>query len=239
MFRLLFIDDQLNDESSSASIAARELEAIGEYSVTKTDFRDAEQKISDIVPDLIILDLLEETASGDRSFTGTGTCEWIWKYRFCPIVVYSAFPDQLSYTYSSHPFIKVVKKGKESVQTLKESVSGLRPQIESIREAERSIRGEFSLAMREVAPSAYDTFKDDPAQRDDAILRSGRRRLAALMDDLSAHGDCLACWEQYLSPPHRSGCQAGRYSQREKRSTRCSHFLPAGSHAFLRSGCFR
>ena len=111
MLKLLFVDDQLNDDSSSASIAARKLEEIDEYSIVLADFSEAEQKINDIVPDLIILDLQEVTASGDRSFTGTGTCEWIWENRFCPIVVYSAFPDQLSDTHGSHPFIEVVTKG--------------------------------------------------------------------------------------------------------------------------------
>jgi CheY-like chemotaxis protein len=209
MLKLLFVDDQLNDDSSSASIAARKLEAIDEYSIIRADFSDAEQKIDDIVPDLIILDLQEETASGERSFTGTSTCEWIWENRFCPIVVYSAFPDQLSETHRSHPFIEVVKKGTKGVESLKRSITKLRPHIESIREAEKSIRKEFSVAMREVAPYAYDTFKDNPDQRNDAILRSGRRRLAALMDGLSKDGTRLASWEQYLCPPVCPDIQLG------------------------------
>ncbi len=158
---------------------------------------------------MIILDLQEVSASGDRSFTGTSTCEWIWENRFCPIVVYSAFPDQLSDTHKNHPFIEVVTKGAKGVESLKESVTRLRPHIESIREAERSIRKEFSVAIREVAPYAYDTFKDNPAQRNDAILRSGRRRLAALMDGLSKDGTKLASWEQYLYPPVCPDTQLG------------------------------
>jgi len=209
MLKLLFVDDQLNDDSSSASIAARKLEAIDEYSIIRSDFGDAEQKINDIVPDLIILDLQEVTASGDRRFTGTSTCEWIWNNRFCPIVVYSAFPDQLSDTHKSHPFIEVVTKGTKGVESLKESITRLRPHIESIQEAERNIRKEFSVAMREVAPYAYDIFKDDPAQRNNAILRSGRRRLAALMDGLSNDGTKLASWEQYLYPPVCPDTQLG------------------------------
>ena len=41
------------------------------------------------------------------------------------------------------------------------------------------------------------------------ILRAGRRRLAALMDDLAAHGDRLESWEQYLSPPIGSNIKLG------------------------------
>jgi hypothetical protein len=51
-----------------------------------------------------------------------------------------------------------------------------------------------------VAPDAF-RFCGDAGRREDVILRAGRRRLAALMDDLSAHGPSLASWEQYLSPP--------------------------------------
>ena len=209
MLKLLFVDDQLDDDSSSASIAARQLEKIGEYSIYQTDFKEAEQKINDIIPDLIILDLQEVAVSGDRNFSGNRTCEWIWKNRFCPIVVYSAFPDQLSDTHSSHPFIEVVKKGREGVESLKISITKLVPQIKSIQETEKSIRQEFSVAMREVAPYAYDTFKDDPDKRNDAILRSSRRRLAALMDGLSNDGTRLASWEQYLCPPVCPDTQLG------------------------------
>ena len=54
--------------------------------------------------------------------------------------------------------------------------------------------------MRDVASDAF-RFFDNANRRNDVILRAGRRRLAALMDDLSAYGDCLESWEQYLSPP--------------------------------------
>ncbi len=209
MLKFLFVDDQLDDDSSSASIAARKLEEIGGYSIIRAGFSDAKQKINDIVPDLIILDLQEVTASGDRSFTGTSTCEWIWENHFCPIVVYSAFPDQLSDTHRNHPFVEVVTKGRKGVESLEESITRLRPHIESIREAEKSIRKEFSVAMREVAPYAYEIFKDNPAQRNDAILRSSRRRLAAFMDGLSKNGTRLASWEQYLCPPVCDDLQLG------------------------------
>jgi CTP synthase len=209
MLKFLFVDDQLNDDSSSASIAAKKLESIDEYSVTRSGFGDAEKHIEDIVPDLVIIDLQEESDSGDHKFTGTETCEWIWRNRFCPIVVYSAFPDHISDDHKSHPFVEVVTKGRKGVEDLESSITKLRPHIDSIREAEQNIRNEFSVAMREVAPYAYEVFKSDPTQRDNAIIRSGRRRLAAFMDGLSNDGNVLASWEQYLFPPVCQDTQLG------------------------------
>ncbi|MCP4699658.1 MAG: response regulator [Gammaproteobacteria bacterium] len=208
MLKLLFVDDQLDDESSSASDAVRRLEKIDGYSVNRANFSDAEQKIDEIIPDLIILDLQEKTVSGKRNFTGNGTCGWIWENRFCPIVVYSAFPEELPDMYKSHPFIEVVTKGIKGVDGLRSSITKLIPHIESILEAERNIRKEFSVAMREVAPYAYDTFRDTN-QRDETIKRSGRCRLAALMDGLSKDGTELASWEQYLCPPVCPDTQLG------------------------------
>lgn len=201
MLNLLFIDDQLDDDSSSASIAASELEQIEGYSISKADFSDAEQLINDIDPDLIILDLQEKTGAGETDFVGVGTCEWVWENHFCPIVVYSAFPEELPNMYESHPYVEVVQKGTTGPKDLKESITKLHPHIESVRKAERTIKKQFSVAMREVAPYAYRTFQDDAVQREDVILRSGRRRLAALMDGYSKDGTRLASWEQYLCPP--------------------------------------
>ena len=208
MLRFLFVDDQLHDDSSSASIAARKLEETGKYDIVRADFADAEQKIKDVAPDLVILDLQEESESGDQSFAGNNTCEWIWENRFCPIVVYSAFPDEFPEAHKDHPFVEIVKKGMKGVEHLKESIDRLKPHIESIREAERSIRKEFSVAMREIAPYAFKAFSDSE-QRKETIKRSGRRRLAALMDGLSSDGIKLSSWEQYLYPPVCSDIQLG------------------------------
>ena len=127
MLNFLFVDDQLDDDSSSASVAARKLEEIGEFSIACANFSNAEQKIDQIAPNLVILDLQERDASGESSFAGNITCEWIWKNHFCPIVVYSAFPDQLPEVYRSHPFVEVVKKGSKGVEELKSSIANLRP----------------------------------------------------------------------------------------------------------------
>ena len=46
-------------------------------------------------------------------------------------------------------------------------------------------------------------------KRIETIRRSGRRRLAALMDDQTLDGTSLASWEQYLCPPISRSTQLG------------------------------
>ncbi len=208
MLKVLFVDDQLSDDSSSASVAARELKKFDEYSVEGTNFNEAQRKIIDFVPDLVVLDLKEEIPSHKSKFTGNTICEWIWESHFCPIVVYSAFPEQLPSKYGEHPFVGVVKKGRKSVDDLKTSIATLRPHVDAVRDAETLIRREFTVVLRDVAPDAF-RFFDDTDRRNDVILRAGRRRLAALMDGLSKDGTKLASWEQYLCPPVCRDTQLG------------------------------
>jgi hypothetical protein len=159
-------------------------------------FVEAEMAIRKFKPDIVILDLFEGTVA-DKKISGQGTYDFIWNQRFCPIVIYSAMPEAVT---NKHPFIKIVKKGSESREVLEQAIADLQPQVKSIHESEEHIRDQFSVALREVAPYAYDNYQD-PAKRNDVIIRCGRRRLAAFMDELSKIGDTLASWEQYISPP--------------------------------------
>ena len=104
--------------------------------------------------------------------------------------------------------MKSVQKGKGSPRKVLKALGDLLPQVEALHGAEEHIQQSFALAMRDVAPDAF-RFFDDAERRKDVILRAGRRRVAALMDDLSARGDRLASWEQYLSPPIGPNIQLG------------------------------
>jgi len=141
---------------------------------------------------------------------GQEVYDWIWRERFCPIIVYSAQPDASADKRAVHPFVRNIKKGRGSPRQFAAAVNDFRPHVRAIREAESNVQREFAVALREVAPYAFDVFSD-AQQRDNTILRCGRRRLAALMDDLSRHGvgESLASWEQYLCPPVSADVQLG------------------------------
>ena len=173
-----------------------------------SEFNDAEDKIASIRPDIVILDLLADGGSAQVTNQGRYTLDFIWDKHFCPVVVYSAYPDMIDSKYKKHPFVKRIKKGSGSDRRLLKELTNIRPQINALNEAREPLRRSFSMAMREVAPYAFATFTDE-TQRIRRITRSGRRRLAALVDESSTDEAVLASWEQYLFPPVHGDTQLG------------------------------
>ena len=111
--------------------------------------------------------------------------------------MYAADPDLLE--SEKHEFVKKVKKGSGSEHEVLGSIRHFLPHIEVLQKTEDEIRQRLSEAMREVAPHAFETFSDS-VERQDAVLRAGRRRVAAMMDE-PPEGSKLAAWECYLHPP--------------------------------------
>lgn len=198
MLTLLFIEDDKDAVEPIVNLIKREKkDAMCCHIVS---FGEAKDKITMFSPDIVILDLLAGGGSAEPVPAGLITRDYIWEKHFCPIVIYSAEPQIHDDNYTKHPFIMSIKKGKDSVRELLSAFEELGPQVKAIREAARYIRYSFSCAMREVAPYAFAAFTD-VGKRNETIMRSGRRRLAALMDQPLKEGTMLASWEQYLFPP--------------------------------------
>lgn len=202
--RLLFIED----DEESVRPAIRWLQRQPGYDCRVESFVNADDVIDTYVPDIIILDLLQSGSSGELDVVGIEVYERIWKYRFCPVVIYSAQPDLLISESKNHPFVRTVQKGAGSDARLEEVLSEFRPQVSALRRAEQDIRRELALALRDVAPHAFENVSD-PDERSETVLRSARRRVAALMDDMARHDKKLLSWEQYLCPPVVSDLQLG------------------------------
>ena len=205
MLKLLFIEDEPESiEPVQRSISRK----YPDMQMEVADFEEAESKISSLLPDIVILDLLANGASAEAEVLGLNIYDFIWNQHFCPIIVYAAEPDTYKNKYDPHPFVKSIKKGRNSPEKVLDAVCQLLPHIAALKEAENDIRNSFSCAMREVAPYAFETFTDIN-KRLETIKRSGRRRLAALMDEFPLDGKTLASWEQYLCPPVRKDTQMG------------------------------
>lgn len=207
MLKLLFIEDQPAAIRSVRNLIEKEKK---EIQCEEVGFEDAQEKIASFRPDIVILDLLVGGASpGEKEPVGLQTRNFIWDNKhFCPIVIYSAQPEVHDDDHDPHPFVKSIKKGSYTEQKVLSAVCEFLPHVHALKEAERAIANSFSVAMREVAPYAFEAFSDD-TQRIDTITRSGRRRLAALMDDPPANERSLASWEQYLFPPVSEDIQLG------------------------------
>lgn len=194
MLRILFMD---NDEKSIEPARKRVESMIKEADILFSEFKDGQTVVGKLRPDLIILDLFEGVPGKSES-AGQRIFDFVWKTIFCPIIIYSALPEIDTH---NNPFVKLVKKGKDSDTEIELAIKALMPHIQAIKEAEDHIRYQFAIALREFAPYAFKIYPDDGAKRNDLILRSGRRRLAAFMDEQSRLGTDIASWEQYLMPP--------------------------------------
>lgn len=193
--KILFIDDNQNSVVVASYLLNDEIE---NPSIDIVGFDDAEMHLQKTQPDIVVLDLLLGAPS-EQNDEGLKIEDFIWESCFCPVVVYSAEPDRLK---KEHPLIKKVQKGSGSQHGVLRAVNDLKPVADMLRQARQNAKEEvdkaFSLVMREVAEQASMTFTD-PERLSDFVRRSGRRRLAAMMDTPIA--DELASWEQYLCPP--------------------------------------
>ena len=192
--RILFIDD---DPSSIITAMKHCEEGLAISGIPDCRFEDAESTLSAYRPDIVVLDLLQGPPS-DGNIAGGTVYGLIWDQQFCPVVVYSAEPDWLD--NEDHPFVKKVQKGSGSEEAVLEAILSLRPHVEALQRTESEVRQRLSEALREVAPLAFRDFVDED-KRKEVIVRSGRRRVAAMMDEPPTGETALASWECYLYPP--------------------------------------
>lgn len=194
MIRILFIDDDESSIVDARQQIADELES-PEFAIC--DFDPAPGKIQGFQPDFVILDLAG-LRQGIR-YEGFDVREYIWEHRFCPIVVYSAYIEDYEDAYDEHPLVKTVRKGSGSPERVLDAVKELLPVTEALRTTQEQVNRRFWETMKVIAPIALETV--DPADVIDVIIRTGRRRVAAMMDVPGRDESQLASWEQYLYPP--------------------------------------
>ena len=201
--KVLFIEDQ----PDVIEPIRNQIDQLGVTSDT-CEFYEAEKIIRTSRPDIVILDLASSASSID-DMTGRQILDFIWKDHFCPVIVYSAYSDQIQGNeYLSNPFVESVKKGRKSINKVCSIIETFRSHVEVIKAAENEVRSCFAGVMKDIAPYAFKTFSDS-AQRVEKIKHAGRRRIAALMDEPLGGDAKLAPWELYLFPPISSDIRMG------------------------------
>lgn len=197
MFKLLFIDD----EQDSLEPVLFFLQDLPDYQIETCDFDEVEERLDSFQPDIVVLDILRDGSSPGSKPIGVETLKIIWDQRFCPIVIYSAArPDMLDDAIDEHPFVKRVEKGSGSEEEVEAALREFHAHVDVLKQTENEVRRFYTSAIQSLAPIVFRTF-DDTARRIELIGRSGRRRLAALVDDPIRDGKQLYPWEQYLLPP--------------------------------------
>lgn len=206
MIRVLIIDD---DETSILPLR-RLLDTGDSVTTAWGGFEGAEETIRSFLPNVVVLDLLADRPDGTQSAEQSLAIDkFIWNVRFCPVIVYSAQPELYPEQQTKHPFVRTVQKGLDSDLQVVAYLDELKPYIEALVAAESHIGTALALAMRQVAPYAFEAH---PCTKDatETTLRMGRRRIAALMDDmLIGDQSTLRSWEMYLCPPVSMNIQLG------------------------------
>ena len=205
--RLLFIEDQIEEAVEPILKKIRNANDSSLYKCETCEFQKAEDIISSFQPDVVILDLFYGQVGTDN-VPGDRILDSIWERHFCPVVVYSARPEEIAGTkYEDNPFVTCIKKGSTSTAHVLSAIKTFQPHITAIKEAEQDVRHCFAKVMRDVSPYAIRDINDE--QYVETIKRTSRRRIAALMDEPLGDDTALAPWEQYLFPPISNNIQMG------------------------------
>lgn len=197
--KILIIDDQ---EVPAKNLALKIEGSIPNSTVVlhhmfDTAFSCAEKEI----PDVVILDIFINPTSEEGP--GDAVREQLWKSHFCPLIIYTARPQQ-QHRNISHPFVKLCEKtGKrQSDDEVILHLKNFAPHVDVLR----NVRNEAIKTIGESLRLVCDVIWKDPDsnqndKRAELIGRVTKRRVAASMDISSAPNSLLRPWEQYIYPP--------------------------------------
>ena len=194
--KILFVDD----EPENVETAKVHLEKMGlSEGLPTVNFSNAEAAFRSMLPDIVVLDLIDGGNTADPKPTGNATLQFVWKTRFCPLIIYSAHPEAFADgEWKGHHFVRLISKGMDSEKAVEAVVREYAAHVQTLKAAEEEVRSTYAAVLRDVAPYAFnEIINEDP--RRDVVRRLGRRRLAAKMDDVqSIQG--IESWEMYICP---------------------------------------
>lgn len=195
MLKVLLIDD----EPTSIETLIEELKSeVGARTRKIEKFTETESGLTDFAPDVVILDIFQGGATAEGDTVGLDKYKFIWDKCFCPIIIYSAQPDDVEGEIEKHPFVRMVQKGIDSEAKVISCVKEFLPHIEALNVVQDEIRQHVNHQLRYIAPVIFDST-EGVEKKKSVLVRMSRRRIAAMMDE--PFGEPIACWEQYLCPP--------------------------------------
>ena len=197
--RILFVDD---DSMGVQDFKQRAEDCLSAECRVIT-FGQTNAEIANFKPDILVLDLIQGQEDDEKS-AGMCQLEKIWKERFCPVIVYSAFSgrfkDEAPEEIVGHPFIAVVQKGAGSDEKGCDCARDFAAHITALQAVDKEISRAIQDTLRDLAPFAFRTVEGEE-KRSEFLVRAARRRVAAMMDVATDSASSLACWEHYVYPP--------------------------------------
>lgn len=191
-------DDEGAAETCQATIKSKfpqvEVEVEG-------DFQKALDRVKSVGTDILVLDLYEDPVNQPE---GQPIWKQIWTTNFCPIIFHTAHerPEDPALP-EDHPFVRFIQKGPGSDDQVARDVEHFLPHVSAIRSVIEEIGTVVQNVLKDVSPQIWKS--QSTPQYDETLMRSARRRVAAMMDLKTLLTDKqMQNWEQYIVPPMTS-----------------------------------
>jgi DNA-binding NarL/FixJ family response regulator len=200
---ILIVEDNENQAEGLKRAIERSIDGVKVF-IKKRDFARALDGLQ-LPPDVFIVDLYEDEYTPDSTPTGPDLCQQIWKKRFRPIIVHSAFDadPHIGHRLASHPFYKYIKKGP-SFDEVVAQVKAFLVHAADLLKIEDEVHAVLQTVVQESAETIWGALKEDKARKE-ALMRTARRRVGAMMDLRPVLSDeTVLPWEQYIVPPLES-----------------------------------
>jgi len=209
----------VEDKKDYADGLRRALEReIGDLTIVVKD-RDFAHALDglQLPPDVFIVDLYEDDYTPDAKQTGPELCQEIWKKKFRPIIVHSAFDvdPHVDHRIAKHPFYKYIKKGP-SFDDVVTQVKAFIAYAADLRKIEDEVHAALQIVAQDSAETIWSVKDMDEKARTEALMRTARRRVGAMMDLRPIlSGETGLSWDQYIIPPLESDLLMGDVLLRE------------------------
>jgi CheY-like chemotaxis protein len=151
----------------------------------------------------IVLDLFVGEASQSDDKRGQQVWEKIWEKRLMPVIIHTGGDCDLDPPIpDDNPFVTCITKGSNSDEQVADYIAALRPQILALREVSEEFNKAIHSVLKHTSSLVWHATENDEQLRSQMLVRSARRRLAAVMDMNTMTDDQkLLSWEQYVYPP--------------------------------------
>lgn len=195
-YRIVIVEDSPVMIASLTEVLRREL---GNPEIFSSGFADALTLIAEVMPDVVILDILDDQVEEHPEGAVKPAFQYVWNNHFCPIVFQSA-QEVGEYQRLSHPFTRYEIKIGDSLRKVADHIKSFAPEIEGLRGVRRELSKHAGEILRHVSGSIWQG-SGKSAQQTDLFLRVARRRMAAALDYVAEHETQTQAWEQYIYPP--------------------------------------
>lgn len=194
IIKVLIVDDDQNLVETLKLAIQDRLDAI---EVEVAVFNDGIERIRKPHSyDVLVLDWFEGEVG-----RGKEILDEVLREKIMPVIAYTAFAEQVRQEFPvPHPIFRCIEKGSESVEEVINHLRAIRSYVLGLRGIRKELNAAIKNVLLDVSPVIWKSENDDEYLAQ-LLLRSTRRRLAAMMDMDLESGDKLLVWEQYIYPP--------------------------------------